>query len=94
MFKLIRTDGTEETVNEKPTFDKMLSMVNYDTFDVVSIGKANTPPDDEIMLVDDTGLLTRQPINTKATRLYHKITGGEGVIVGDVFITHDRFFGD
>jgi hypothetical protein len=94
MYTILRTDGTDETINAIPTLDNIYSAIGCDTVDVVCIGKANTPPDDEIMFVDDTGALTGKPVNERATKLYHRICkpGTTWEIRGDVAITRDKYF--
>jgi hypothetical protein len=93
MFTILRTDGTEETINERPTLHGIREAIRCDTLDVVQIGRANGT--DEVMLVDDSGALTGKPVNEKATKLYHAICkpGTTWQIRGDVAVTRDRYFG-
>jgi hypothetical protein len=93
MYTILRTDGTQETINERPTLDGIREAIHCDTLDVVQIGRANGT--DEVMLVDDSGALTDKPFNEKATELYHRICkpGTTWQIRGDVAVTRDRYFG-
>jgi hypothetical protein len=93
MYTILRTNGTEETINESPTLHGIREAIHCDTLDVVQIGRANGT--DEVMLVDDSGALTGKPVNEKATELYHRICkpGTTWQIRGDVAITRDRDFG-
>ena len=92
MYTIIRADGTEETINERPTLNGIRETIHCDTLDVVQIGRANGT--NEVMLVDDTGALTDKPVNEKATKLYHRICkpGTTWQIRGDVVVTRDRYF--
>jgi hypothetical protein len=92
MFRLIRSDGTTETFPERPTIERLCQLLACTSLDVVSIGKANRPPDDEIMLVDDTGAVERKPVNAEATRLYQRGARPGWAIHGDVIVTYDRYF--
>jgi hypothetical protein len=93
MYKIIRTDGTEETIDKRPTIDGISEAIHCATLDTVNIGRANGT--DEVMLVDDSGALTGKPVNEKATELYHRICkpGTTWEIRGDVAIVRDRDFG-
>ena len=98
-FKVIRTDGTEETFNIKPTIQRIAQAIGANTLDTVSIGKnpANGPPD-TIMFVDDIGAgfegSKPKPVNPKATALYRSICrpGTTASIHGDVAICNDEDF--
>lgn len=94
MFTLLREDGTQERYPVTPTFPLMAHLLRCESFDVVQIGKANTPSDDQIMLVDDTSMLDGKPINPEATRLYHRLTRPDNPysIHGDVIVAYDRDF--
>src|SRR5262245_14937619 len=48
MYTILRTDGTEETIDERPTLHGIREAIHCDTLDVVQIGRANGT--DEIML--------------------------------------------
>jgi hypothetical protein len=94
MFTILRTDGTEATHQERPTMAICLAAIGAEVPDTVSIGRANTPPDDQIMLVDDAGVLKGLPVNPKASELYHRVCkpGTIWKIHGDVVLTYDRYF--
>jgi hypothetical protein len=103
-FKIIRTDGTEEIFNLKPTIQRVKLAIGAVTIDTVMIGKnpANGPPE-TVMIVDDigTGFIgvervgPTKPVNEKATVLYHSVcrSGTPHQIHGDVAICNDRDFG-
>jgi hypothetical protein len=95
LFTIIHTDGTEEVHGERPTIAIVLAAIGAPALDTVMIGRANTPLDDQIMLVDDTGALRDLPVNAKATALYHAVCkpGNPHQIHGDVVVTYDRYFG-
>jgi hypothetical protein len=94
VFTIIRTDGAEAVHGERPTMAMVLAAIGAPALDTVRIGRANTPPDDQIMLVDDTGALRGLPVNAKATALYHRVCkpGTTFEICGDVVLTYDRYF--
>jgi hypothetical protein len=95
MYTIIRVDGREERHHERPTLPLILAAIGATSLDAVNLGPHNDPPDDEIMCVDDTGMLDGKPINPKATARYHAICepGNPYSIHGDVVLTYDRFFG-
>jgi hypothetical protein len=68
VFTIIRTDGTGEVHGERPTMAIVLAAIGAPALDTVRIGRANTPPDDQIMLVDDTGALRDLSVHAKARR--------------------------
>lgn len=87
-FKIIRTDGTETTVQEKPTIQAIEKAINADYLDTVNLGKG------EVMMVDDTGMIDGLPVNGHATRLMReRFPGYPNQIHGDVAIVNDRDFG-
>ena len=92
MYTIIRTDGTEQTINKRPTIEAVEQAIGCAGLDVVHIGKADNT--DEVMFVDDTGALTDKPVNEKATALYHRICmpGTAWPSRGDVVVTQDRYF--
>jgi hypothetical protein len=94
MFTIIRTDGTEESHEERPTMSLCLAAIQASALETIPIGRANTPPDDQIMLVDDTGALRDLPVNAKATALDQAICvpGNPHHIHGDVIVTYDWYF--
>ena len=92
MYTVIRVDGREELYAEDFTIDRIHTLLACRWLHVVNIGKANDPPDDRLLLVDDTGLLEGKPINPVATRLYRRVAPGSAHhIHGDVVLTYDRF---
>ena len=92
-YRIIRVDGTEELVEEKPTFDRVYKAIGCDCVDTVILDKRTSLPT-QIMMVDDTGMIDGKPVNPKATSLYHSICkpGTIWAIHGDVAIVHDGDF--
>ena len=94
MYTILRCNGRHEAIDQVPTFEAMEQAISCTAFDAVPIGKANRPPDDEILLVDDTGLLDGKPINPEATLLYWRVAPSQRhCIHGDAILTRDRYFG-
>jgi hypothetical protein len=106
-YLIIRTDGTEEPVNEKPTFPFLEKRLSADLLGSVMLSRSPCI----VMLVDDAGwetktvdhggghlemvpLRARKPVNAKATELYHQIRRTTHQIVGDVAIVCDSDFGE
>ena len=98
-FKVIRTDGSEEVFNVRPTIQRVKLAIGCDTIDTVRIGKnpANGPPE-TIMMLDDIGAgfggSKPKPVNEKATALYLSVCrpGTTAQIHGDVAIVNDEDF--
>ncbi len=94
-YRIIRVDGTEELIEAKPTIDAVCKAIGCDCIDTVSIGKnrANGSAD-LVMMVDDTGMVDKKPLNPKATALYHSVCKPGTVfgIHGDVAIVRDEDF--
>ncbi len=85
---LLRTDGRQELMPEKPSIPRFIVALGYTTFDTVLIGR--TSGTDLVMFVDDLGweseaidfgdgrielrpTKARHPVNPTATALYHAI---------------------
>lgn len=87
-YKIIRTDGTEETRDERPTHHAIREAIHCDTLDTVNLGHAT-------MYVDDNSVAAGKEVNEKATKLYHSVCkpGTTWQIRGDVVVTRDRYFG-
>ena len=106
-FKVIRTDGSEETFDIKPNIQRVKAAICAETLDTVRIGKNPANGSYEtVMLVDDIGtgfvgtgpdaerVGPTKPVNAKATALYHSICrpGTTAQIHGDVAICNDLDF--
>jgi hypothetical protein len=93
-YRIIRVDGSDQVINEKPTIHKILDAIGCDTLDtVLMVWNARTGSAEQIMCVDDTGLHKRLPVNEKATELARQIRPGYShPLVGDVVICDDRDF--
>ncbi len=84
--RLIRTDGTEQTLEQRPSFEEILMLIGCDCPDHV------TPSRRRIMLVDDGGPIAGKPVNAEASKLYHRVClpGTTHQIHGDVVILGER----
>lgn len=89
-WRVIRVDGTEESMLGKPSIPKIHKALGVEALDSVTLRR--TPP--IVMMVDDTGMVDGKPINPKATELYHSICkpGTPYSIHGDVAIVNDEDF--
>lgn len=88
-FKIIRTDGSEEIVQEKPTLKRVLAIIGCDCIDTVNFGN------DTVMMVDDEGLLKKDyAANQKATQLMKERFGPNypNPIAGIVVLVNDKDF--
>lgn len=88
MFTILRTNGTEETRDERPTHHAICEAIHCDTLHPVNLGHST-------MYVDDTSALTGKEVNEKATKLYHSVCkpGTTWQIRGDVVVTRNEYFG-
>lgn len=89
-YKIIRVDGTETLVKQKPTIRTVTRDIGCDSIDTVLLDRKA----EIVMMVDDTGMIDRKPVNPKATALYHSICkpGTVYAIHGDVAIVWDGDF--
>jgi hypothetical protein len=90
-YRVIRIDGTEILVEEKPNLRTITRAIGAESIDTVSLDKRTRT---QIMVVDDTGMIDGKPVNPKATELYHAICkpGTVYAIHGDVAICNDLDF--
>ena len=90
-YRLIKVDGTEILIEEKPTLSTIQRAIGADCIDTVCLDK---PARTQIMIVDDTGMIDGKPVNPKATALYQSICkpGTVWAIHGDVAICNDLDF--
>jgi hypothetical protein len=90
-YRIIRTNGTETLIEEKPTLDAVRRAIGADGIDTVCLDKRTRT---QIMVVDDTGMVDGKPVNSKATELYHSICkpGTVWAIHGDVALCNDLDF--
>ncbi len=93
-YRIIRVDGSEMNVPQKPTLDRIHKAIGCDTFDTVLLKKGRDGTAEIVMLVDDTGMIDGKPVNPKATELYRAICkpGTPFSIHGDVAIVNDNDF--
>jgi hypothetical protein len=92
-YKIIRVNGEEELIEEKPSLSKIRAISGCDTLDTVILTYKRGEPE-IIMPVDDIGMLCRKPVNPKATELYRAVCkpGTPFSIHGDVAIVNDKDF--
>jgi hypothetical protein len=85
--KLIRIDGTETILREKPSIDEVKHLIGCDTLDYVTLNRRA----DTLMFVDDNGIAAGKRVNPDATRRYLRIckSGTTHQIHGDVVIIND-----
>jgi hypothetical protein len=93
-FRVIRVDGTEELIEEKPTIGKIYHALGVTCCDSVTLRFGNGREDTLVMMVDDTGAVGGKPVNPKATELYltRCKPGTAWEIHGDVAIVNDEDF--
>jgi hypothetical protein len=89
-YRIIRVDGTEQLIEEKPYMPRLYKAIGAECVDTVTLDRERT----QIMIVDDTGMCDGKPVNSKATELYHAICkpGTLFSIHGDVAIVNDVDF--
>ncbi len=91
-YKIIRADGTEEIISQRPTLSAVHKAIGCDCCDTVILTRGSDEP--IVMMVDDTGMIDGKPVNPKATELYHSVSrpGNPYSIHGDVVIVNDGDF--
>jgi hypothetical protein len=89
-YLIIRVDGTETRVEEKPTLHKLYRDIGCQCADTVTLDHKRQI----LMFVDDTGMVDGKPVNPKATALYHGRCkpGTVFAIHGDVAVVNDEDF--
>lgn len=89
-YLIIRVNGEEERVAEKPTLHKLYRAIGCECADTVTLDHKRQI----LMFVDDTGMIDHKPVNPKATALYHTRCkpGTVWAIHGDVAIVNDKDF--
>lgn len=89
-YRIIRVDGSEEVVNQKPTIGKIHAAIGCDCLDMVLLDRER----EIVMAVDDTGMVDGKPVNPKATALAREAKGQSypWSIHGDVVIVSDKDF--
>jgi hypothetical protein len=58
-YLIVRSDGTEQLVYEKPTVEKICKAIGTDTLDTVILTWANRHQADLVMSIDDNGYETQ-----------------------------------
>lgn len=88
--RVIRANGTEESIPNPVTIMEAMALINADCVDVVNLLDGWT------MIVDDAGAAKNLTPNKTATALYHFVCkpGTTWEIRGDVVIVLDAEFGD
>lgn len=88
-FRVIRTDGRDEVVQQAPTLDAIYRAIGCECATTVTLDKRRST----IMYADDTGMIDWKPINAKATeRMRKAFPGYPYSIHGDVAIINDGAF--
>jgi hypothetical protein len=92
-WRIIRADGTETLIDEKPRLDAIRRSIGAETLCTVILTRHRWEAE-IIMLVDDTGANDGRPVNAKATKLYHAVCvpGTTWQICGDVALAFDSDF--
>jgi hypothetical protein len=92
-FKVIRTDGTEQLIQERPSIRRISALIGAVTCDTVTLTRRGFRAA-IMMICDDTGMVAGKPVNPKATELYHAVCypGTIYAIHGDVAVAHDSDF--
>jgi hypothetical protein len=93
-YRIIRTNGTEETVGEKPTIRKVLAALQCDSLDTVPLERDRaTGLAQSVMIVDDFGIIKNLPRNMRATELVRQVRPTFAhEILGDAVVCDDRDF--
>jgi hypothetical protein len=85
-YRVIRVNGSDEVVDQKPTLKRIYASIDADRIDIVTLSWGAGHITDLVMLADDTGRIDGKPVNEKASEI-------AGVtICGDVAIVHDQDF--
>ena len=66
-YKIIRVDGTEELVEEKPTLGKVYRAIGCECIDTVTLSH-RTHSGTIVMMVDDVGMVDGKPVNISSPR--------------------------
>jgi hypothetical protein len=87
-YRILYEDGSQCLVEEKPNIAKIQAAIKAAALDSVNF------PDFQVMLVDDTGMIDRRPVNPKATELYRAKCkpGTVYCIHGPAVLVHDMDF--
>jgi hypothetical protein len=91
---VVRVDGTEEPKEGRPTTGLIHREIGAECCDSVILTFGHDRQAEVVMMVDDTGMIDRKPVNEKATALYHTRCkpGTVYAIHGDVAIVLDADF--
>lgn len=68
-YRIIRVDGTETEIHERPTIRAIHAAIGCDCCDTVILSKDSWGRAAIVMMVDDTGMIDGRPVNEKATAL-------------------------
>lgn len=93
-YLVIRVNGHEEDVEERPTIDRIQRAIGATCLDTVCLRKSRDGQAEIVMCVDDSGMIDGKPVNPKATELYHSICKPATIfsIHGDVVVCNDGDF--
>jgi hypothetical protein len=92
-YRIIRVDGIETIVPEKPTIRAICKAIGCVVLDTVTLSR-DGPVASVIMLMDDTGMIDGKPVNESATAIARGAFGPQYAhsIHGDVAIANDGDF--
>ncbi len=92
-YRIIRVDGSETVVEEKPTIKAAHKAIGCNCIDTVTLTRGRHHAI-IVMLVDDTGMIDGKPVNEKATEMARVVFGPAYPysIHGDVVIANDGDF--
>ena len=91
---IIRVDGTEEPMEGRPSIYEVYQALGCECIDTVSLVKDSSGQALVVMIVDDTGMIDRKPVNPKATAMMRFTARGilPCAIHGDVALVNDEDF--
>jgi hypothetical protein len=89
-YKVMLVDGTETVHEGKPPIAEIERLIGCDALDTVTLDRKRQT----VMFLDDTGMLTRKPVNEKATAQMKQAFGQQYPysIHGHVVICNDGDF--
>jgi len=89
-YTILRVNGEKYDVHEKPTLRKLEKEIGCECIDTIILDKKNMT----VMIVDDTGMIDKKPVNAAATALMWQVFSDHYPysIHGDVAIVNDEDF--
>jgi hypothetical protein len=89
-YQILRTDGSEAVVENRPTLDQLHRDLDCECTESIWIDREH----ETIMVIDDSGMLRKRPVNAKATAPVKQAYGQDYpyAIHGDVALVNDEDF--